>query len=168
MWDVCTGSGCVAIAVARQVEEVSVLATDICTEALAVAEANALAHGVQNRVCVRQADLLELPGDVGGAGQFEVITANPPYVATGDTVAPEVAYEPAKALMAGEDGMDFIRPIVASAGEFITPGGMLAMEFGRGQADDVRNLIAASGCFGEPRMTRDYQGIERIAAAVRR
>lgn len=165
MWDVCTGSGCVAIAVARQVEGVSVLATDVSSEALAVATRNAEKHGVSDRVQFHEADLLSLPPGTGDATTFDAITANPPYVAAGDEVAPEVAYEPREALVAGPDGLKFSKGIIADAPEFLKAGGIFALEFGRGQADEIRDLIIQTGSFTEPRILRDHQGIERIAVA---
>jgi len=165
MWDVCTGSGCVAIAAATQVDHVRVLATDISAKALDLAGANARSHGVSDRIIFAKADLLSLPDDLAYRGPFDVIAANPPYVAVGDPVAEQVAYEPEQALMAGADGLDFIRPLVASAGDFLAVGGLLAMEFGQGQADQVRDIIVSTGRFAEPRILRDHQNIERIALA---
>jgi len=166
MWDVCTGSGCVAIAAATQVETLRVLATDISDDALELANENAASLAVAERVTFARADLLQLPGDAEYTGPFDVITANPPYVAAGDPVGKEVAYEPAQALMAGQDGLEFIRPLIASAGAFLAPGGLLALEFGQGQADAVRDLIVATGAFDEPRILRDNQNIERVALAT--
>jgi release factor glutamine methyltransferase len=167
-WDACTGSGCVAVALARQVADAEVLATDISPEALAVAKRNAQAHVVAERVHVLRADLLNLPEGTSPAPPFDVITANPPYVADGDELAPDVAHEPASALRAGTDGLDCLRPIIASAGGLLAQGGLLALEFGYGQGDAVRDLVVATGQFAEPRIIRDHQQIERIATATRR
>ena len=168
VWDVCTGSGCVGIAIASQVKNASVLATDISGEAIAVAKQNAEAHSLAERVHCCVADLLTLPADAPMSGPFDVITANPPYVAEDDEVAPEVKHEPQLALIAAEGGLACIRKIVAAAASFIKPGGLLAMEFGCGQASDVRDLIVATGEFEEPRILRDHQEIERAAIAVRK
>ena len=167
MWDVCTGSGCVAVAVAVQVRDVAVLATDVSPEALALAEANARANGVGDRVRFCRADLLDLPDGCGDWAGLDAITANPPYVAEGDEVAEEVKHEPPAAIYAGPDGLDCIRRIVPAAPRVLAPAGVLALEFGLGQADAVRDLICAAGAFGEPRIVRDQQGIERVAVAVR-
>ena len=168
VWDVCTGCGCVGVAVARQVAAAAVLATDISPQAVAVAAENARAHSLDERVLCRTADLLTLPGDWDGPPQFDVITANPPYVAEGDDVAPAVRHEPARALYAGPDGLDVIRPLVTAAGRFLATGGALAMEFGADQADAVRDLIAATGAFHEPRILRDHHHVERTAVATRK
>ena len=167
MWDVCTGSGCVAVAAARQIDDLTVLATDASADAVAVAAGNAAHHGVDGRVLSRQANLLTRPADCGQMPAFDVITANPPYVATGDDLPPSVRREPPAALLAGPDGLDVIRPLVAAAPDQLSDGGALILEFGRGQADAVRDLIVATGRFAEPAIIRDQQGIERVAVAAR-
>jgi len=168
VWDACTGSGCVAIAVANQVKDAEVLATDASPRAIEVAAENVAAHGLGERITCRQADLLSVPADCGAWSRADVLTANPPYVASGDDVAEDVRHEPREALYAGDDGLAVIRPLVAAAPGVIAPGGLLAMEFGCGQADAVRDLIVSTGAFEEPRILRDHQNIERAAAAQMR
>ncbi|MHC4294048.1 MAG: peptide chain release factor N(5)-glutamine methyltransferase [Planctomycetota bacterium] len=168
LWDVCTGSGCVAVAIASQVPDVTVLASDISAKAISIARENVDAHQLAGRVQCRTADLLNLLKLPGEPNQFDVITANPPYVREGDEVAPSVRYEPPTALYAGKDGLDFIRPIIAGCPPFLTGGGILAIEFGYDQSDAVRDLIIAGGSFESPRILCDYQGIERAAVAKKR
>lgn len=168
VWDVCTGSGCVGVAIASQRPDVTVLATDVSAPAVDVAAANANAHGLADRVRCRVADLLTLPEDCSDLAPFDVITANPPYVADGDEIGPTVAREPHLALYAGETGLDVIRPLIAGAGGYLAPGGVFLMEFGLGQAPAVRDLIVATAQFAEPRILRDHQNIERTIVAVRR
>lgn len=168
MWDACTGSGCVAVAVAAQVAEVSVLATDISPAAVAVAAENAAAHGVADRVRCRVADLLSLPDDCADFPPLDVITANPPYVPHGDDIAKEVEREPQIAIYAGASGYEMIRPLIEAAPRFLAAGGALMMEFGLGQVDTVRDLIGATGEFEEPKIVLDHQELERTAVAVRR
>ena len=167
-WDVCTGSGCVAVALACQAQTAAVLATDVSASAVAVAAENAAAHGVDARTRCRTADLLALPDDCTEMAPFDVITANPPYVADGDEVADCVHHEPAAALYAGKDGLDFLRPMIADSPALLRGGGALILEFGLGQADALRDMIVATGAFEEPRILRDHQQIERCAVAVRR
>jgi len=167
LWDVCTGSGCVAVAVASQLKDVAVLATDISPTAIEIAAENAAAHGLTGRVTCRQSNLLDLPADCEAWRQVDVLTANPPYVADGDEVAEDVRHEPRVALYAGPDGLGVVRPLLARAPETIAPGGILALEFSFSQADAVRDLIVAGGAFDEPRILRDHQGIERVAVAKR-
>ncbi|MCD6365273.1 MAG: peptide chain release factor N(5)-glutamine methyltransferase [Planctomycetes bacterium] len=167
MWDVCTGSGCVAVAVAVNADSATILATDISQPALATAAQNAADHDVAGRVTFERCDLLDRT--VGGqAAPFDVITANPPYVALADEVGPSVKYEPREALYAGHNGMARIRPIIQAAPRFLRPGGVLIMEFGFGQADAVHDQILATGSFDPPRIIRDLQGIERAVAAIRK
>jgi release factor glutamine methyltransferase len=166
VWDACTGSGCVAVALAAQAPDAVVLATDISPAAVKLTERNAARHGVHDRVLARQGDLLALPPDAADLSPFDLVVANPPYVAEGDEVADVVRHEPAEALYAGPDGLACIRPLIAEAGDFLRPGGLLILEFGRGQADAVRDLIVATGRFAEPRILTDHQGIERTAAAA--
>ncbi|MHC4563667.1 MAG: peptide chain release factor N(5)-glutamine methyltransferase [Planctomycetota bacterium] len=168
MWDVCTGSGCVAVAAAKQFDNLTVLATDVSEAAVVIAAENAAAHGLGERVHCRQADLLAVPADREDLSGFDVITANPPYVADGEEVAESVRHEPVGALRAGADGLDVIRPLIAAAPEYLAAGGALILEFGCGQADAVRDLIVAAGRFDEPRILKDHQGIERTAVAVLR
>ncbi len=165
VWDVGTGSGCVAIAVAANNPDVMVLATDISAEAVAVAAENAEAHNLADRVICRQADLLDLPVDWPGAGQFDVITGNLPYVGTEEDVAVEVEHEPAVALYGGKGGLKFLDRITNDAPLLMTVGSTLILEFGMLQADDVRDLIVEAG-FEEPELIRDIQDLERTAVAV--
>jgi len=167
MWDVCTGSGCVAVAVAVNNPAVTVLATDISPQAVALAGQNARTHGVAERVHCHVADLLNLPPQWSGPKRFDVITANPPYVADDDEVAKTVLHEPQSALRAGPEGMDYLRRIIRDAPAALADGGALIIEFGCGQADAVRELIVATGAFSEPRIIRDQQDIERTAVAIR-
>ncbi len=167
MWDIGTGSGCIAVAVAHQVPNAKVLATDISSAAIAIAAENAGAGHVADRVRCLQADLFPPPAESPLVGLFDVITANPPYVADGESLTKEVAHEPPLALRAGPDGLTTLRKIIAEAPCHLIQGGILAIEFGCGQADAVRNLIVASGAFAEPRILRDHQQIERSAVAHR-
>ena len=168
MWDVCTGSGCVAVAVARHTPHVTVLATDISRKAVQLAGENAARYDLSARVTCTAADLLTVPAEWTGGVEFDVITANPPYVADGDEVGPSVKFEPQSALLAGPDGLDVLRPLIAAAPEFLKSGGILCLEFGAGQADDVRNLLVATSAFEEPTILRDHQNLERTAVAKKK
>ena len=167
-WDVCTGSGCVAIAVASQVPQAAVLGTDISPAAIAVAAENAAAHKLESRVRFRVADLLALPADCRDLTPFDVITGNPPYVAAHQMISETVKHEPPVAVHGGLDGLDFLRRVVADASPLLAPGGALILEFGFTQADPIVDLLAATGAFEPPRVVRDHQGIERSLVAIRR
>ncbi len=168
MWDICTGSGCVVAAVAHEVENLRALGSDISAPAVEVAQANIDQLGVGDRVRLRVADLLNVPEDCTDLAPFDVITANPPYVADNAPTGEEVKHEPREALYAGADGLDYIKPIIADAHNHLAAGGVLAIEFGYDQADAARDLIVATGQYHEPRIVRDHQQIERSAIATRK
>ncbi len=165
-WDVCTGSGCVAIAVAKHAPKARVLATDRSHRAVEIATENVRRHDLTGRVTCAVADLLTLPAEWTGEGRFDVLTANPPYVADGDDVGPGVDREPPGALRAGPDGLAVLRPLIAAAPDALKPGGLLCVEFGADQANAIRDLLVA-GAFAEPTILRDAQAIERVAVAKR-
>ena len=169
VWDVCTGSGCVACAIAANAPGVKVLASDISPAALAVAEENATKLGLTQQVTFIPADLLSLPADSPYNDEFfDVITANPPYVAESDPVGESTKFEPRGALYAGADGMDVLRRLIPQVPKKLGHGGIFCVEFGYTQADAVRNLIMQTGEFAEPEIFKDSQGIERIALAKRK
>jgi release factor glutamine methyltransferase len=164
MLDLCTGSGCVAVAAARQRPTSKVVATDLSPDALAVARANALRLGAYN-VAFTESDLF---ANVKGA--FDVIAANPPYIATAEIAGlmPDVRdFEPTLALDGGADGLDLVRRIVDAAPNHLVAGGLLAIEIGMGEADATKALFEARG-FTEVRADRDYAKIERIVSGVHR
>jgi ribosomal protein L3 glutamine methyltransferase len=129
--DLCTGSGCLAILAALAFPEAKVDASDISSDALAVAERNVGDYGLQERISLIQSDLLE------GLGKqrYDLIIANPPYVTAAAVAAfpPEYAAEPAIAHAGGEDGLDAVRRILAHAGEHLAPEGTLVVEVGTGR-----------------------------------
>ncbi|MXY64858.1 MAG: 50S ribosomal protein L3 N(5)-glutamine methyltransferase [Gammaproteobacteria bacterium] len=130
--DLCCGSGCIGIAAAMAFPRARVLLSDLSADALAVAERNVLRHGVSDRVEINQGDRFE-----GIARRFDLILCNPPYVSGSrmDTLPPEYLAEPRLGLEAGEDGLDFIAPLLESARDYLNPGGSLMVEAGSaGQA----------------------------------
>ncbi|MBX3185790.1 MAG: peptide chain release factor N(5)-glutamine methyltransferase [Labilithrix sp.] len=165
MLDLCTGSGCVAIAIARQRPTSAVFATDVSPDAIAVARENALRLGAYN-VAFEEADLFAAKMIQGV--RFDVVTANPPYIASGEieTLQPDVRdHEPRLALDGGADGLDLVRRIVAEAPEHLAPGGALAMEVGAGEAAATVELFEARG-FREIRVDRDIARIERVVSGL--
>jgi len=163
--DVGTGSGCIAVAIARWLPLAEVVAIDASDEALAVARLNATRHDVSARVRVLKADLL-----AGAAGPFDAVVSNPPYVPAPDiaSLQPEVRdHEPLQALTGGIDGLDVIRRLVPAAAAVLRLGGWLVFEFGFGQADGVRAIIAAEPTLELVDIRADLAGIPRIAVARR-
>lgn len=164
--DVCTGSGCVAIAMAHERPEWTVLATDISNAALTVAGRNARRHGVDDRVRFACADLLDQVD-----GPFDLIVANPPYVRVGDRrgLQPEVREEPEVALFGGDDGVEVIARFAAQAPSRLKPGAYFVFEFGLGQDLEVEEILQASGgLLTLVDLKRDLQGIARTAVVRRR
>jgi release factor glutamine methyltransferase len=162
--DVCTGSGCVAVAIAHERPLASVVATDISEAALAVARRNAAQHGVAERIELVCGDLLSrVPGP------FDLIVANPPYVRVGDRegLQPEVRVEPDVALYSGSDGLDVIEQLIDEAPERLREAGHLIFEFGLGQDLEIEQLIEASRRLSLVGVRRDLQGIARTAIAKR-
>jgi len=164
--DVGTGSGCISVALARWLPRSVIVAIDTSDEALAVARRNAERHGVTGRVRFVRADLL-----AGVEGPFDAIVSNPPYVPVADIAGlqPEVRdHEPPQALAGGDDGLDLIRRLVPEAAAALGPGGWLLFEFGFGQADGVRAIVAAEQALELIDLRADLAGIPRIAVARRR
>ena len=156
--DVGTGSGCLAVALARELPLARLTATDISPEALAAARRNAARHRAADRVAFHRADLLD-----GLPGPYDLIVSNPPYVpdAVIDTLAPEVRlYEPAAALRGGSDGLAIVRRLVAAAADRLRPGGWLVLEVGAGQSGDAA-VIARRAGMQVVDVRPDLQGIPR-------
>jgi release factor glutamine methyltransferase len=164
--DLCTGCGCVAIAIAHERPDARVIATDISEAALAVARRNAERHGVADRVEILGGDLVAPFHAV-----CDVIVANPPYVLAGARAAlqPEVRdHEPHVALFGGDDGLRLVDRLIREAPSRIRSGGWLIFEFGFGQDLEVEQMIAASPELTFAGVERDVQGIARTAIAGRR
>lgn len=141
--DVGTGSGCLAVALAVEFPDASVVAADISDAALSVARRNAGRHGVQDRITFVQSDVLDSVDAVA-----DLIVSNPPYCRTGDyeSLQPEVHdFEPATALLAGPDGLDVVRRLFATAASHLAEGGRLVVEFGFGQDAEIARLAEAAG-----------------------
>jgi len=156
--DVGTGSGCLAIALARELPDARILATDISAAALAVAARNAARHGVADRVSFVRGDLLEPV-----SGVVDLVVSNPPYIAANVRLSPDITYfEPPVALYSGVEGLDAVARVIATAGAVLDRDGMLAMEFGLGQDDRVEELARRAG-WRDVSFDYDLQGIARVA-----
>lgn len=164
--DVCTGSGCVAIAFAHARPTWRVTGLDVSDDALAVARENALRNAAVWGVDFARSDLLE---GLAGHERFELITANPPYIPSGDVGSLERGirdFEPHLALDGGLDGLAFVRRIVARAPEHLAAGGILALEIGADQGDRVQALFEEAGLSRVERQ-RDYGGHERVVSGIK-
>jgi release factor glutamine methyltransferase len=163
--DVATGSGVLAVTLARELGQATVVATDLSGAAAAVARDNAARLGVADRVEVRVGDLLApLAGEV-----FDLLISNPPYVRSPDIagLSREVRCEPRLALDGGADGLACLRRIVAGAAAHLAPGGLLALEHGFDQDADVRHIIDATGAFAPAQTRRDLGDNPRITYSRR-
>jgi release factor glutamine methyltransferase len=161
--DVCTGSGCVAIALAVERPDLQIVATDISEAALTVAAANAAKHGVAERIRFVRTDILS-----GVSDKFDIIVSNPPYIPLGDrrTLPQDVRdFEPALALFGGDDGLDVARAVAEHASVRLKPGGVLFFECGAGQERGVRELLANAAPLKIQGFRKDLQGIPRVAIA---
>ena len=164
--DLCTGSGCIPIALSRLGDFGSITAADLSADALEVAKMNAEQNGAEIRFV--QSDLFEaFRKKAEAAERFDLITCNPPYIRSGDMAGlqPEVRdNEPAMALDGGEDGLDFYRRLAEEAGQFLNPGGCVCFEIGFDQAADVSALLENAG-FQEVRVLKDLAGLDRVVTA---
>lgn len=164
IFDIGTGSGCLAVTLAHELARSSVVATDRSIAAARVARRNAAAHGVGARVHVVVTDLL-----CGVRGEADVIVSNPPYVALTDAASldPDVAdFEPHAALFAGATGLEILERLFREAPAHLAPGGLLVVEFGFGQAAAVEALARRAGWPGIS-IRPDLQGIPRTAVLRR-
>jgi release factor glutamine methyltransferase len=165
--DVGTGSGAIAVAIARHAEGVQVVATDVSPAALAVAKENAAAHQVAERIEFIEGDLLT---PLSAEPRFAVIASNPPYIAESElpTLAASVRdHEPRQALIAGPTGTEVIERLIPQAAERLLPGGWLILEISPMIAGRVVELIAASSHFEPATITKDLAGLARVIKARR-
>lgn len=163
--DLCTGSGCIGLAVASRVKDAKVTLADISREAMAVAKKNITAQRLSTRVSCVQANALDKPAPF--LGKFDMIISNPPYVTTQEMKElphSVKAFEPHLALHGGEDGLDFYRSIAVNYSAALKPGGYLCFEFGMGQADAVCEILKENG-YTILERARDYNDRERAVLA---
>ncbi|GAC1435358.1 MAG: peptide chain release factor N(5)-glutamine methyltransferase [Terriglobales bacterium] len=161
--DVGTGSGCIAVALAKELPRAEICASDISPDALEIARANAVRHQLENRIVFRQADLL----DGVPPGSLDFVVSNPPYVGKSEEeqVQLEVRnHEPRNAVFAGMTGVEIIERLVPQAGVALRPGGWLIMEISGTIVDGVTRLLKG---WSELRITNDLQGIPRVVSARR-
>ena len=163
--DLCTGSGCIGLAIANRVEDAKVTLADISPRAMQVAKKNITNQKLSARVTCVRANALEKPPKF--MGKFDLIVSNPPYITTEEMaqLPKSVAdYEPHLALHGGEDGLDFYRAIAENYSAALKPGGYLCFEFGMGQGDAVCDLLEMNG-YTILERSRDYNDRERAVLA---
>lgn len=168
--DLCTGSGCVAVAVGRNYATTEIIATDVCDAALKVAEKNIEKHGLKDRVKLLCGDLFDPIMPQLDVGKFDLIVCNPPYVSAPEFERLERGvrdYEPRVALFAGEDGLDIYRRICEKVDEFLKPDAALMLEVGYRQGRAVKELLEKAGCFNEITVEKDPHDNDRVVTAKR-
>lgn len=167
--DLCTGTGAVAVALARELPAARIIATDISRRAIRLARANAERHGVTERVTFLRGALWRALDGHATADGVDLIVSNPPYIPSGTlaTLMPEVQWEPRRALDGGRDGLQLHREIITAAPHHLRPGGFLLLEIGADQAAAVRGLLATTTAFEGPRVFQDLAGRDRVVVARR-
>jgi release factor glutamine methyltransferase len=161
--DLGTGSGCIAVSLAKRLPLASIDALDISAEALKLARENARTHKVI--INFMRSDLFNTPRILSSS--YQLIISNPPYIPAGEisSLQPEVRYEPRLALEAGLDGLDFYRRIIKDSPAYLGKGGYLALELGFGQHPAVQEIFELYPEFEIIEVVRDYSGIERVMVA---
>ena len=163
--DLCTGSGCIGLAIASRVKDAKVTLADLSQEALAIAKQNIVLHHLTGRVSCVKANALEQPPAF--LGKFDLIVSNPPYITTRDMLElphSVAGFEPRMALHGGEDGLNFYRSIAINYANALKPGGYLCFEFGDEQGDDVCAILEANG-YTVLERKKDYHDRERAVIA---
>ncbi len=166
-----TGSGAIAISLAKEMRELFLVATDISSEALLVARENAKSVGVLHRIAFVRGDLFGPFRWVREKGPFDLILSNPPYVVCSEiqNLAKEIKdHEPIRALDGGKDGMEFYQAITSQAPFYLRKGGWLLVEIGEGQGKKVSAMIEEGGSFRRLERINDLSGIERVVKAQRK
>lgn len=169
--DLCTGSGCIAAAVAHRLRAATVLATDVSGPAVGLARRNVARLGLAERVIVEQGDLFEPVSKLVDVRPFELIVANPPYIPTSqlETLDRSVRdYEPVAALDGGLDGLTLHRRILAEAPQRLTDGGRVFLEIAYDQGELATQVASEYPHLEDVRVLKDYSGNDRVLTAKRK
>jgi release factor glutamine methyltransferase len=165
--DLCTGSGCIAVAIGKNFPDARIIATDICDEALAIADENIKKHQLKNKITLLCGDLFDPIISGLDVEKFDLIVCNPPYVSSAEYEKLDKNvkdYEPRKALFAGIDGLDIYRRIIEKADEFLKPDAALMMEIGYAQGPAVKELLEQTGVYNEIKIEKDFHKNDRIVS----
>lgn len=165
--DMCTGSGCIAVAIAQNAVETEIVAVDNSNDALAIANENVKKYDLQNRITLIESDMFNNVAQ-SGKGVFDIIVSNPPYIAAAEYELLDACvrdHEPRQALFAGDEGLDYIRRIIAGAEPFLADSGILMLEIAYNQAKQVTELCNESGYLKDITAVMDHQGHNRVIKA---
>jgi release factor glutamine methyltransferase len=168
--DVGTGSGCLAVTLARSIPEAKILAIDLSARALETAERNAQRYALETMITWLEGDLLTPLAGLGFEAEVTAIVSNPPYIREADwsQLQPEVSrYEPSTALIAGPRGTELHERLVSEAIPYLMPGGLLIMELGLGQSAEVQGLLRDNPAYTSVEILPDTRGIDRVVIAQR-
>lgn len=157
--DMCTGSGCIGISLAKNIKNTKVTLVDISKEAIEIAKKNAIQNSVENKVTFIQSDMFEKI-----KGKFDIIVSNPPYIRTDiiQTLDKQVQNEPHIALDGGEDGLDFYKVLINEAYKYLKKGGKIFLEIGYDQKKEVENLAKKSKHYKRIETIKDLSQNDRV------
>ncbi len=162
-----TGSGCIAVSLAKLLFDYKVTATDISLKALSLAISNAELNGVGNKITFILSDLFSsLPP---ASDRYSICVSNPPYIPSDeiDKLQPELSFEPRIALDGGRDGLKFYRRIINESKDYLENSGILIMEIGYNQSRDIKKIFSLAGGFEAIEIVKDYNNLERVIVARR-
>jgi len=168
--DLCTGCGCIAVAIAKNFHDADIIATDISDAALNIAAQNIEKHKLKDRIKLLSGDLFDPLIPQLDVSKFDLIVCNPPYVSAAEFESLDryiKAFEPRIALYAGEDGLDVYRRIIEKVDQFLKADAALMLEIGYAQGQAVRELLEQAACFTQITIEKDYHNNDRIVTATR-
>jgi len=168
--DLCTGCGCIAIAIAKNFPNADIIATDISDAALNIAAQNVEKHKLQDHIKLLCGDLYDPLIPQLDISKFDLIVCNPPYTTAAEFESLDKnikAFEPRIALYAGEDGLDVYRRIIEKVDQFLKPDAALMLEIGYAQGQAVKEMLEQAGCFSKITIEKDYHNNDRIVTATR-
>lgn len=172
--DICTGSGCIAISLLKNLPAARVVATEISPEAIEVARSNAIRHSVLDRLDLLTGDLvaplLDYP-TTRGVASLDYLVSNPPYIPDDewDAVAPNVKdHEPHLALRGGADGLDYVRRLLETAPRLLEEDGLILIEVADSRAEQARSMLGANSELADVRLLKDFEALPRVIVARKR
>ncbi|MFC1501250.1 peptide chain release factor N(5)-glutamine methyltransferase [Elusimicrobiota bacterium] len=164
--DICTGSGCIAISIAKLSAISKIYATDICDNALHVAFENINYHGLSGKIVLKKGDMFESLEGENIINGLDIIVSNPPYVAENefDALEPELKHEPKIALYGGKDGLDFFKNLASNAKRYLKKGGFLIVEINSNKSKEIVKIFKSNN-YKINKIIKDYSRLDRVIVA---
>ena len=161
--DICTGSGCIAVALAKFSSAAKIYACDLSSDAVKIAYENAARQEVLAKIVVKNGDLLNALAGEQLEGKLDMIISNPPYIAHDEfgALEPEIGYEPRMALDGGKDGLNFYRLLAFGSRHFLKAGASLVLEMNSNKSAEISEIVKKNG-FSIERIVKDYAGLDRV------